>query len=258
MPNFSQGSQTRVFFGIMPQESLLLYESTKIMVPPPNVVVTLSAAATIATAAQITAGFQPLAVTALTGPIAAGTPLVFRSGTLTFYVYLVGDAKTGDISLRVSPLEVAIPTAAVAQHRGIIQMVGGTAANGKIEVEDESVMVFTDKPLGLVSDELSGFMDGSAKSAKWSLDYESNCDPTDPTLGRLTYAGLNATNGVKAYVRKMNQPPVGYQTGDTLEGFVSVMGYEETNSADGIIKIKATLMGRGAPKRLRASLILPV
>lgn len=253
MSNFTQGAQTRIWFGLMPQESIVLYEATKIMQPPPDVIITLSAAAPVASPADKLAGFQTLAVTALTGPIANGTPLVFRSGTLAFYAYMAADAKTADANIRVSPLELAMPTGSVADHRGLIQMVGGTTANFKLEAEDESVMVFTTKSLDDLSDDLSGFMDGNAKSAKWSIDYESLSDSKEVSLARMIHAGTNVMKGVKGYVRKMNQPPAGMRSGNAVEGFVSVMGYEETNPADGMLKIKANLMGRGAPKTTRAS-----
>jgi hypothetical protein len=255
MGNYVQGAQTRVYFGIMPAESLQLHEASGLLLPPPDVTVTLSGAAAIASAANIAAGFQMLAVNALTGPIANGTPLLFRSAALSFYAYLNGESKTGDTQLRVQPLEVAIPAGAVAAHKGIIQMVGGTAANLKIEAEDESMQVFTEKDLDDVSDELSGYMDGAVKSAKWSLDYESLSKASDITQDRMTFAGANATNGVKCYVRKLNQAPSGYRRGKGVEGHVSVLGYEETNPADGVIKIKCTLMGRGAPKITRPAMV---
>jgi hypothetical protein len=248
MPNYAQGAQTRVFFGMLPAETQATFEATKLMVPPPDVVVTLTAAAPIASAADRTAGFQSLAVTALTGPIARGTPLLFRSGTLSFTAYVQAELATGATAVRVLPLEVAIPTAAVANHIGIIQMVGGTSANFKLEAEDESVMVFTDKLLTDTSDALSGFMDGNAKSAKWSIDYESLSDSQDITLARMLYAGANVTNGVKCYVRRMTQPPVGYRRGTAIEGFASIMGFEDTTSAEGIVKIKTSIIGRGAPR----------
>jgi hypothetical protein len=96
--NFVIGVKTSIQFGILPEEILAL----DIPYAPPDLIITTSAAAAI--------GASSLAVTALTGPIAIGTPIRFGVGTK---ITLSAAANPGASSLTVTALSAAIPAGSV-------------------------------------------------------------------------------------------------------------------------------------------------
>jgi hypothetical protein len=247
MPIFTQGVQTRVLFGLLTAQSILANDATGILLPPPDVTVTLSAAAAVASAAEILAGFQVLTVTALTAGIAKGTRLLFKSGGQNFSATLVDDAITAGTAIRVQPLTKAIPNASVAAHQGLIQLVGGKSANFKIASQDDSFTTFTDLAIGQISNSLSGYKQGTIKSSEWSVDYETAVSPTDISFSRIRFAAAQASAGVLAYVRHMKQIPAGYISGESAEGYVALEGYDETVQSEGTVMVKTQMRGRGAP-----------
>ena len=247
MTIYTQGVGTRVFFGLLTSEMILANDASGILLPPPDVVVTLSAAGSIGTAADILAGFQTLAVSAITAGIAKGTRLLFNNGIRYYAVTLVSDALVTGTSILVQPLKNAIPTAAVAAHKGMIQLVGGKSANLKITSSDDSFTTFTDKLLGTVDNKLSGFKTGTIKSSEWMVDYDTAVSPTDISFSRIRFAASQAASGVLSYVRHMKQVPIGYSTGDSCEGYVALEGYDETVQSEGTVTVKSSMKGRGAP-----------
>ena len=248
MTIYTQGVGTRVFFGLLTSEMILANDATGILLPPPNVTVTLSAAGSIASSANVLAGFQTLTVTSLTAGIAKGTRLLFASGTRFYAATLVSDALVAGPSILVQPLTQSIPTGAVASHRGLIQLVGGKSANLKITSADDSFTTFTELPLGSVSNALSGFKTGTIKSSEWMVDYDTAVSPTDISFSRIRYAAVQAAAGCIAYVRHMKQVPLGFSVGDSCEGYVQLEGYDETVQSEGTVTVKSSMKGRGAPK----------
>ena len=247
MTIYTQGVGTRVLFGLLPSYMVLANDATGLLVPPPDVTVTLSAAAPVAAAADVLAGFQTLSVTTLTDGIAKGTRLSFNSGTRYYSATLVADALIAGASIIVRPLTQSIPTGSVAAHRGLIQLVGGKSANLKITSADDSFTVFTALPLGFVGNALSGFKTGTIKSSEWMVDYDTAVSPTDISFSRIRYAAVQAASGCVAYVRHMKQVPIGYSTGDSCEGYVQLEGYDETVQSEGTVTVKSSMKGRNAP-----------
>ena len=247
MTIYTQGVGTRVFFGLLTSQMVLANDATGILLPPPDVSITLSAAASVAAAADVLAGFQTLSVTAITAGIAKGTRLLFNSGTRYYAATLVADALVAGASILVQPLSQSIPTGAVAAHKGLIQLVGGKSANLKITSADDSFTTFTALPLGSISNALSGFKTGTIKSSEWMVDYDTAVSPTDISFSRIRYAAVQAASGCVAYVRHMKQVPVGYSAGDSCEGYVQLEGYDETVPSEGTVTVKSSMKGRGAP-----------
>ena len=247
MTIYTQGVGTRVFFGLLTSQMVLANDATGILLPPPDVMITLSAAASVAAAADVLAGFQTLSVTAITAGIAKGTRLLFSSGTRYYAATLVADALVAGASILVQPLSQSIPTGAVAAHKGLIQLVGGKSANLKITSADDSFTTFTALPLGSISNALSGFKTGTIKSSEWMVDYDTAVSPTDISFSRIRYAAVQAAAGCVAYVRHMKQVPIGYSAGDSCEGYVQLEGYDETVPSEGTVTVKSSMKGRGAP-----------
>jgi len=247
MTIYTQGVGTRVFFGLLTSQMVLANDATGILLPPPDVMVTLSAGASVAATADVLAGFQTLSVTSITAGIAKGTRLLFSSGTSYYAATLVADALVAGASINVRPLTQSIPTGSVASHKGLIQLVGGKSANLKITSADDSFTTFTALPLGFVGNALSGFKTGTIKSSEWMVDYDTAVSPTDISFSRIRYAAVQAASGCVAYVRHMKQVPIGYLTGDTCEGYVQLEGYDETVQSEGTVTVKSSMKGRQAP-----------
>lgn len=111
--NFVIGVQTKVYFGLLPQSILALDNPTA----PPDVIVTASANAN--------QGAGSISVEALTGAIAAGTPVRFGSVT---EVALSANAAKDATSLSVTALTAAIPAGSVINFLGGDLRVVTTAA----------------------------------------------------------------------------------------------------------------------------------
>lgn len=74
-----------------------------------------SNAVNVTLTADAVAGATALVVTALSGPIPAGTTLRFNGGQVA---YVTADAATGAIGLTVEALAFAIPNTSTSQYRG--------------------------------------------------------------------------------------------------------------------------------------------
>ena len=246
-----QGKLTRVSIGIMPDELTLATSVSGLLVPPPDVTVALSGAVSAATQAQQTAGVQTIGVAALSGPIGKGTCLAFESGNIVRRVTLVDHAKTGDTTLRVYPLVLAIDAAAVADHRGLLQLKGGKKADFDIKAEDESVMTFTDLLPGEIDYGTDGFKTGAIKSKEWMIAYEALTDPTDIGYDRMANAGASGSS-LRVYCRVMLPIAPGFSAGETYEGVADLVGWKQTLSAENFVSYSTEIKGRGACKRTPA------
>jgi len=226
--NFVIGNKTKIYFTVMP-DSLL-----DTPVAPTDVTITTSAAAT--------SGATSLAVTALSGPVPAGTAVVLTSGSggsaVKTTVYITEHAKTGDTSLAVEATSGAIASGATGQYKALLMLQGGTTSDENIEANDQQVTVY--------GDEL-GFATGIVTGASWSISYSFNVLPSDLGYFRLAYAAQNAVKGIRGWVRKEDPAPAGYTSGEIIEGLCDVTGFSKSNPADGIITGQCTFTGRGTP-----------
>lgn len=232
--NFLRGVDTKIYFGVMPEE---LLDPALPLTPPPDV--------TITTTAAIVAGDVTVAVTALTGPVAAGSAIPFITGVgptlVTSIVYTIAPAKTGAVALSILPAVTPIASGAVAAHKGLLLLKGGTTSQESIENQGQAISIYQDETG-------SGFQDGIITTAMWKLTYNFNALPDDLGYYRLKYVALNAIKGVRGYVRKVDPVPPGFATGEELGGLCDLEGWNGDNPADGIVSRNLTFAGRGNPK----------
>lgn len=228
MSNFVIGNKTKIFFSVLP-DSLL-----DAPVAPTDVTITLSAAATL--------GAISLLVTALSGPVPAGTAIVLTSGSggsaVKTTVYTTESAKAGATALKVEATSGAIASGATGSYKAMLLLVGGTTSDEQIQANDQEVTVYGDD---------LGFSTGIVTKANWSISYSFNVLPSDLGYARLVYAAQNAVKGIHAWVRKEDPAPAGYTTGEIIEGLCQVTDFSKSNPADGIITGKCTFKGRGTP-----------
>lgn len=229
--NFLRGVQTKVFFGIMPDALLALPE----LQAPADVTVTLSAAIVLAD--------DTISVTALSAPIAAGTPLTFVLAgppIVKLTVYTVAEAAAGATSILIAPADGAIATAAVCAHKGLILLKGGTTSQMQIQNQDQTTKIYQDE-------DGDRFDDGIVTSAGWEMSYSFNVLGDDASYYRLSYCSANAVNGVRGYLRRELAAPPTYAKGKIMEGLVDVTTNSEDAPADNMVTGQCTFKGRGAP-----------
>ena len=128
------------------------------------------------------------------------------------------------------------PAAPVAPT-GLIELIGGTAANESISGEDTASVTFG-------SD--IGYADGQVTSQSWSMEYSFNALESHPSFKLIDDAAVNAID-TYLWFRKQSPPPPGGTVGRSIEGVVSVSDYSLDASADGILVGSCTLIGRGRP-----------
>lgn len=258
------GRNTRVLMGLVSAELLRSNSASGLLVPPVDVTVTTTAAKPWATPADIAAGFQSLAVTALTGPLPKGAVLALRSGARIRRVTVAQHVATGAVSVPVLPiipsdlsstaallLLNAVPSGAVATHKGLFQLRGGKKADLSIKAEDESVQVFTDLLIGEIDTGTSGYKTGTIKSKEGEIPLEGLVDPDD--IGYMML-GNAATSGQSAYVftRLVLPPGEGYDIGESYEGLAELVGWDVMASADAMVSFKTQVKFRNAIKRTNA------
>ena len=224
--NFVIGNKTKLYFTVMPGSLLALDTPTK----PTDQTITLTAAADVAD--------EELTITALTGPVPAGTAIKLTQSTNTFIVYTTADAATGATSLPVEALTVAIPSGATGQYKSMLLLQGGTTSDEQIQATDQEVTVYGDD---------LGFSTGIVTKASWNISYSFNVLPSDLSYFRLAYAAQNAVKGVRGWIRKEDPAPAGYTSGEIIEGLCDVTDFSKSNPSDGIITGKCTFKGRGTP-----------
>jgi hypothetical protein len=240
LKNFLPGVKTKIYWGNLAQVQLVQANLTGILVPPPDVSVTLSAAVALADGT--------IAVTALSGPIAAGTALSFTSGTDKFVVYTTADTLTAATSIAIRPSQVAIASGAVCAHRGLIQLKGGTNSQEQIQNTSQDIQVYQDST-GL------GYKDGIITDAMWQVSYDFKVLPDDLGYYRLKYTAKTAVGGSRGYVRKIDPAPPGFLTGETIEGLADITDWSIDNPSDNIVAGKCTFKGRGEPITIPPSLV---
>jgi hypothetical protein len=99
----------------------------------------------LTTSAAIASAATTIAVTALTGPIAGGTPLTFSNGTDKLTVYLAKDAKAGATTLNVEATTSGLTgSSSTAEYTAKLRLLGGTQLNANINSDRTDVLVFED------------------------------------------------------------------------------------------------------------------
>jgi hypothetical protein len=232
LKNFLPGVKTKIYWGNLAQVQLVQANLTGILVPPPDVTVTL--------AAVLANGANVLSVSALTGSIAAGTALSFTSGTDRFVVYTTADALTNATSIAIRESQVSIPSGAVCAHKGLILLKGGTNSQEQIQNTSQDIQVYQDST-GL------GYKDGIITDAMWQVSYDFKVLPDDLGYYRLKYTAKTAVGGSRGYVRKVDPAPPGFVTGETIEGLADITDWSVDNPSDNIVAGKCTFKGRGEP-----------
>lgn len=205
---------------------------------PTDVIVTASAA--------IASSATSIAVTALTGPIAGGTPLTFSDGTDKLTVYLTKDAKLGATTLNVETTTAGLTgSSATAQYTAKLRLLGGTQLNANINSDRTDVLVFED---------LLGYKDGAVTGQSWELPWTANLLSDDEAFRRVFYAASQAVSGREVYVWQEDAPPAGYAKGDGLKGATVVMNLQKNLTSTAILTLTCTFMGQGSPTITRYSL----
>lgn len=258
-----QGKNTRVLFGIMSAELIKSNSNSNLVLPPIDVQVTLTAAVPWATAAQISAGTQPISVTALSGPIAKGCVLALKAGTAIRRVTLAAHAKTGDTTLTILPIvlpagtsttraaEPAIAATGATLHKGLIQLRGGKKASIDIKAEDEEVLTFTDLQLGEIDLGQSGYKTGSIKSKSASFPYEALVDPDDIGYSMAANAAASSSQAL-VYARLIFPPGEGYTLGELYQGQAELVGWNVDLSPESYVMCKTEIKFRGGAQRFAA------
>lgn len=200
----------------------------------------------VETSAAALLGATTIAVDALPGAIAGGTPLTFdASGTKTT-VYLAKDAKLGAISLSVEPLTSALASAATANYIAKLRLLGGSQLDVQIDADRTDVLVFED-PMG--------YKDGAITSQSWQMPWTANLLTEDEAYRRIYYAASNATSGREIWVWQQDPPPAGYEVGDGLKGATVITGFKKNLQSTGILTTNLTFMGQGSPIITRFALV---
>ncbi|WP_138503398.1 hypothetical protein [Nostoc sp. PA-18-2419] len=200
----------------------------------------------VTTSAAIASGATSITVTALTGPIAGGTPLTFDNGTDKLTVYLAKDAKLGATSLQIEPATVGLTgSSSAAQYTAKLRLLGGTQLNANINSDRTDVLVFED-PLG--------YKDGAVTGQSWEIPWTANLLSDDEAFRRVFYAAANAVSGREVFVWQEDAPPAGYAKGDGLKGATVVMNMQKNMTSTAILTLTCTFMGQGSPTITRYSL----
>jgi hypothetical protein len=230
--------KTKIFFTVMPDELLAL----PTLETPQDVAIALTAAIAVPTTPD---PVQSIGVTALTGPVPAGTaiPLTWTDATLGVQrsvVYTAAHAKTGDTNLVILPATEAVPSDATGTYVALLLLQGGTTSNEQIQNQDQTVKIYQDE-FG------SFFDDGMMVGANWQLTYSFNHLSDDLGYYRLAYAGALAGGGVRGYVKRELEAPPEHSTGKSIEGLVDLMEWSAQAEANGLVTGQTTFKGRGAP-----------
>lgn len=185
-----------------------------------------------------------IAVSALSHPIAAGTPLTFGVGASATTCYLSADADTGDISLTVEALTSAVAATETASYVAKSRLLGGTQTGANIGADRTESLVFEDS---------LGYTDGVITKQNWDIPWTANLLADDNAYRQVYYAATNAISGRELYLWQEDPPPQGYTTGDGLKGAVVVTDFSKDFPSDGIITFNCTFSGQGSPTITRYS-----
>ncbi|MFK0731389.1 MAG: hypothetical protein ACFKPT_02740 [Gloeotrichia echinulata GP01] len=200
---------------------------------------------TVTAASGITSAATSITVTALSGPIAGGTPLLFDNGTTKLLVYLTRDAKAGATTLTIEPATAALTGSSTAEYVAKLRLLGGTQLNANINSDRADVLVFEDA---------LGYKDGAITGQSWELPWTANLLTTDDAFRRVFYAASQAVSGREVYVWQEDAPPAGYAVGDGLKGATVVMNAQKSLASNAILTVSMTFQGQGSPTITRYSL----
>ncbi|MBN3875192.1 hypothetical protein [Nostoc sp. JL23] len=199
----------------------------------------------ITSASGITSAATSVTVTALTGAIAGGTPLLFDNETDTLLVYLTKDAKVGDTTLTIEPATSALTGSSTAEYVAKLRLLGGTQLNANINSDRTDVLVFED---------LLGYKDGAVTGQSWELPWTANLLSSDEAFRRVFFAASQAVSGREVYVWQEDAPPAGFAVGDGLKGATVVMNLQKNLTSTAILTLTCAFQGQGSPTITRYSL----
>jgi hypothetical protein len=200
----------------------------------------------LTTSAAIASAATTIAVTALTGPIAGGTPLTFSNGTDKLTVYLAKDAKAGATTLNVEATTSGLTgSSSTAEYTAKLRLLGGTQLNANINSDRTDVLVFED---------LLGYKDGAVTGQSWELPWTANLLSDDEAFRRVFFAASQAVSGREVFVWQEDAPPAGFAVGDGLKGATVVMNLQKSLASTAILSFTCTFMGQGSPTITRYSL----
>jgi hypothetical protein len=199
---------------------------------------------TVTCSAGITSGATTIAVTALTGPIAGGTPLVFENTSNDrLLAYLEEDAKLGATSIAIAAATAALTGSCEAEYIAKTRILGGTQATETINQNRTETQVFED---------LLGFTDGVPTSRSWEVPWQGNFVPGDLTLQRIIEGLAGKDMGREVYVWLEYNTPVNGVSG--IEGAAMISNYQKSYPSNGIITVQWTFMGNGSPKIIKPTI----
>ena len=191
----------------------------------------------------ITAASNTITVAALSGPIAAGTPLLFTNGGGgKLLTYLATDAVAGATSLAVETTTGSLAGTCTASYVAKLRLAGGTSTGAKIGNSTTESLVFEDQ---------QGYEDGVVTKANWEIPWTANLLADDDSYRRIYYAASNGTSGREVYVWQYDPPPVGATTGDGLKGACIVGDFSKDFKSDAIVTFQTTFKGQGSPTFIR-------
>lgn len=200
---------------------------------------------TVTAAGGITSAATSVTVTALSGAIGGGTPLLFDNGTAKLLVYLTADAKVGATTLTIEPATAALTGSSTAEYVAKLRLLGGTQLNANINSDRTDVLVFED---------LLGYKDGAVTGQSWELPWTANLLSDDEAFRRVFFAASQAVSGREVYVWQEDAPPTGFAVGDGLKGATVVMNLQKNMTSTAILSLTCTFMGQGSPTITRYSL----
>jgi hypothetical protein len=195
---------------------------------------------TITAGSGITSSATSITVTALSGPIPAGTELVFDNSTTKRTVTLTKDAKVGATSLVISPANGALTGSSTSAYTAKLRLLGGTQADVQIASDNTDVLVFEDP---------GGYKDGAITAQSWTIPWQAQLYEDDPALKRVKFAARKAITQREIYIWHESPLPVGdqYTTGEVIQGATCIMNFTKTLPSNGLCTVGFTFQGRGEP-----------
>lgn len=204
--NFVLGVQTKIYFGIVPAETLALETPTA----PPDVLVTMGAAAN--------AGAGSLTVSALPGPLPPGTPLAFAPAVV---VDPTASAIVGATSLTVTALTADIPAGAT-----IYFDFGRTRVRTTAAAASGATTISTRPLTKAIADTQTGYYFSEA----FKYAYTTASAATGATSVLVKALGAQIANGAIA----LHQGMLSLQGGTNSEESISADDTETTTYGEGI------------------------
>jgi hypothetical protein len=222
------GDKVKVYVALLP---------LGVRTEPVNVTVTTGSGGISAASTTIT-------VAALSGAIAAGTPLSFSNGSSSLYVYLAADAAAGATTLTVETTTGSLTGTCTATYTAKLRLLGGTSTGAKIGATTTESLVFEDA---------LGYEDGVVTKQNWEVPWKANLLSDDDAYRRVAYAASTAISGRELFIWQFDPPPAGYTNGDGLKGSVIASDFSKDFPSDNIVTFSCTFKGQGSPTITRYS-----